>query len=174
MMMKMLEAGGLEVLVDRIRTPDQDNPNGYYEYEMVKTLQEGNTDWLQNAVGKVVKIIATLIPYLPKSYNYSIIFMQRVLPEILASQLKMLSNRGKDPGTVDVELMGSIYEKHLRTVNSWVERHANVRRIDVHHHDLILDPGPQILRIKGFLGQELDLENMQKAIDSNLYRQRRP
>ena len=32
MMMKMLEAGGMQVLTDNIRTPDEDNPKGYYEF----------------------------------------------------------------------------------------------------------------------------------------------
>jgi hypothetical protein len=173
LMMKMLESGGLEVLVDHLRKADEDNPNGYYEYEKVKTLDAGNVDWLPEAVGKVVKIIATLIPYLPESYNYSIIFMQRVLPEILASQLKMLSNLGKDPDAVDVSLMTGIYEKHLKAVNNWVENHANVRRLDVQHHDLILDPMPQILRINEFLGRNLDSESMQRAVDPKLYRQRK-
>ena len=31
MAMKMLEAGGLEIVVDNIRTADEDNPKGYYE-----------------------------------------------------------------------------------------------------------------------------------------------
>ena len=36
MMMKMLEAGGMELLTDGIRTADEDNPQGYYEFERVK------------------------------------------------------------------------------------------------------------------------------------------
>lgn len=30
MMMKILEAGGLSVLTDELRTADEDNPKGYY------------------------------------------------------------------------------------------------------------------------------------------------
>ena len=40
MLMKMLEAGGLPVVADGIRTADEDNPKGYYEDERVKGLAE--------------------------------------------------------------------------------------------------------------------------------------
>ena len=38
-MMRMLESGGMPVLIDRVREADIDNPRGYYEYEAVKTLK---------------------------------------------------------------------------------------------------------------------------------------
>lgn len=37
LMMKMLEAGGIEPVTDNIRGADLDNPKGYYEFEKVKT-----------------------------------------------------------------------------------------------------------------------------------------
>jgi hypothetical protein len=58
MMMKMLAEGGLPVLTDSIRTADEDNPNGYFELEVVKQLSEGQKDWLAGADGKIVKVIA--------------------------------------------------------------------------------------------------------------------
>ena len=36
MMMKVLEAGGMPVMVDGIRSADDDNPKGYYEFERVE------------------------------------------------------------------------------------------------------------------------------------------
>ena len=38
MMMQMLEAGGIEVVVDDIRKADQDNLKGYYELEKIKRV----------------------------------------------------------------------------------------------------------------------------------------
>ena len=58
MMMKMLEAGGIPVLVDNLRTPDPDNPEGYYEYERVKDLDKDDTQWVGQAEGKVIKVIS--------------------------------------------------------------------------------------------------------------------
>ena len=65
MMMKMLEAGGLQVYVDNLRTPDADNPEGYYEYERVKQLDKGDMAWVKDARGQVVKVISALLEYLP-------------------------------------------------------------------------------------------------------------
>ncbi|HEY5984333.1 MAG TPA: hypothetical protein VIU38_12760, partial [Anaerolineales bacterium] len=41
MMMKMLAEGGLQVVTDAVRSADEDNPNGYFEFEPVKKLAEG-------------------------------------------------------------------------------------------------------------------------------------
>lgn len=65
MMMKMLKSAGLEILTDNLRTADEDNPKGYYEFERVKKLKEGDFDWLLMARGKVVKVISALLEYLP-------------------------------------------------------------------------------------------------------------
>lgn len=174
MMMKMLEAGGMKVLEDNIRVADQDNPRGYFEYERVKALPEGDTSWLADAVGKVVKIVTYFIPYLPDTYHYNIVFMHRAMPEILASQLAMLSNRGKNPDEVDMEMMTNVFEKHVRQVDEWVKKQKNVRRIDVWHGDLMSDPVPQIIRINDFFNGVLDMNRMHQVIDPNLYRHKMP
>ena len=43
LMMKMLEAGGMEVLVDNIRAADIDNPRGYHEFEPVKQTKNDSS-----------------------------------------------------------------------------------------------------------------------------------
>src|SRR5687768_1736541 len=96
MMMKMLEAGGLEPVVDHVRKPDEDNPKGYYEFERVKAL-ENDREWLPEAKGKFVKVISMLLRHLPADHRFKVIFMQRNMPEVLASQKKMLVRRGEDP-----------------------------------------------------------------------------
>src|ERR1700761_4043280 len=56
LMMKMLEAGGLPVLVDNLREADIDNPRGYYEFEPVKALKS-DASWVGPALGKAVKMV---------------------------------------------------------------------------------------------------------------------
>ncbi|MEJ2599801.1 MAG: hypothetical protein P8Z00_15815, partial [Anaerolineales bacterium] len=46
MMMKMLEAGGMPILTDNKRTADENNPKGYYEFERVKKLKDGDVAWV--------------------------------------------------------------------------------------------------------------------------------
>jgi hypothetical protein len=77
MMMKMLAAGGLEIVTDNLREPNVDNPKGYFEFERVKKLPDGDTAWLVDAQGKVVKIISALLKHLPAGYTYKVLFMQR-------------------------------------------------------------------------------------------------
>ena len=102
MAMKMLEAGGMPILADGIRTADISNPKGYYEYEPVKELDKGgDVAWLAEARGKAVKIISFLLTWLPETYDYRVIFMQRDLREVLASQNAMLAHRGEAPGAAD-------------------------------------------------------------------------
>ena len=38
MMMSMLQAGGMELVVDGERTADEDNPKGYFELERIKKI----------------------------------------------------------------------------------------------------------------------------------------
>jgi len=85
MMMRMLEAAGIQPLTDHIRTADSDNLKGYYEFERVKKLKEGDVAWLSDAQGKAVKIIAALLIELPSNYEYHVLFMRRKMEEILAS-----------------------------------------------------------------------------------------
>ncbi len=172
MMMKMLEAGGMSILTDHIRTPDEDNPQGYYEYERVKKLKEDNT-WLGEARGKVVKIISQLLFYLPPTYHYKVIFMRRKMEEILASQRQMLIRRGKPTDTVSDERMAELFRQHLRRVEAWLDERPNMDVIYVDYNEVLRDPLPHVKRVNEFLGHALDVENMLSVVDPALYRQRR-
>ncbi len=174
MMMKMLEAGGIPPLTDHLRTPDEDNPKGYYEFERVKKLRAGDTAWLPQARGKAVKVIAALLPYLPDTYRYKVLFMRRAMPEILASQRKMLLRRGEDPDKMDDAELARLFEKHLRHVAAWLAVQPHIACLDVHYNQVLQDPRPHVERIRAFLGRPLDTEAMCAVVDPTLYRQRVP
>lgn len=61
MIMRMLDAGGMPLVVDNIRKPDKDNIRGYYEYERVKKIKDGDISWLRDCRGKAVKIVSPLL-----------------------------------------------------------------------------------------------------------------
>lgn len=172
MMMKMLEAGGLPVLTDNIRVANEDNPKGYYEFERVKKLPDGDTAWLDQAVGKVVKIITQLVIHLPDSHSYRVLMMRRSIPEILASQAKMLERRGEAGGDVSDEQMTELFEKHLKQVYAWMDQQSNLEYIDVDYNQTLGDPVSTIERIQAFLGDDLDAAAMAQVVDPNLYRNR--
>lgn len=172
LMMNMLAAGGVKPLTDALRTADDDNPVGYFEFEDVKKLIQGENSWLARSNGKAVKVISTLLPYLPDGYNYRIIFMRRAMEEVLASQRKMLVHRGEDPNKISDAQMAEYFEKNLEQSARWLNSHPNARWIDINYKQLIADPKPLVAEINRFLGGGLDEDKMLTAIDPSLYRNR--
>lgn len=172
MMMKILDAGGLEILTDHIRTADDDNPKGYYEFEIVKQLPAKDFKWLETASGKGVKIISFLLQYLPKNYQYKIIFMRRSIHEILASQTQMLSRRGENSNTDD-DQMENTYQEHLKRTRVWLANQSNIQVLYIDYNELIKDPQKSINQVHEFLQLPLDLAKMLEVPDASLYRQRK-
>ncbi len=171
MIMKILEAGGLKPLTDNIRTADEDNPKGYYEFERVKKLPD-DTAWLKDAKGKVVKILAELVTYLPNDHNYKIIFIERNLKEIIESQRKMLVRRGKDPDIVPDEELILLFKKALKLMDNWINTQPNIEVLYVNYNEILVDPKECILEINEFFNNELDEPRMVSEIDKKLYRNR--
>ncbi|MCL4262960.1 MAG: sulfotransferase domain-containing protein [Anaerolineae bacterium] len=172
MMMKMLEAGGILPLTDQIRAADDDNPKGYYEFERVKQLDKGDTTWIADAQGKAVKVISQLLRHLPADQEYRVIFMRRHMDEILASQKKMLVNRGEDPNRVSDEELTRLFEKHLANTTQWLDQQPNIKTLYLHYSDVLADPRPAANQINTFLDGRLDVQTMAISVDATLYRNR--
>jgi len=172
MIMKMLEAGGIPVIIDGIRTADEDNPKGYYEDERVKNLaQEKDKSWLAASRGRAIKIISYLLKELPASYNYDVLFIRRDLAEVLASQSKMLARRGEPAGASD-ERMVELYEGDLWKANYLMKHAAHFRVLEIHYRRILENPRSEAERINAFLGGMLDVEKMTGVVDPALYRNR--
>lgn len=171
MMMRMLVEGGLTAATDGIRRADDDNPNGYYELEVVKQLREGNSAWLAEADGKAVKVISSLLEYLPPDYHYKIIFMERDSRETLASQKKMLDHRGQ-PSRMSDEEMEQQFRQHLASIKPWLVRQPNVELYSVNYNALLAEPAVVCEQIVNFLGLPLDQSRMLAVPDRQLYRNR--
>jgi hypothetical protein len=171
MAMKMLEAGGMKIVTDGVRTADEDNPKGYYEFEPVKDLHKADDhSWLKGARGKVVKIISYLLKSLPDTNNYKVLFMNRDLREIVASQNKMLVRRGESSETSD-ERMIELFEKDLNDARFFLRR----RQFDVmelHYRETLETPRVLARKIVEFIGEPLDVEKMAGVVDMQLYRNR--
>jgi hypothetical protein len=171
MMMRMLEAGGLEVLTDNIRTADKDNPKGYYEFERVKQLDH-DTAWLDDAKGRVVKIISQLLQELPAGWMYKVVFMHRAMDEILASQRRMLVRRGEATDKISDEQMAALFCKHLEKVKNWLDQQPNFDVIHVSYNEVLERPHEEAKRVNSFFDHQLDVGAMTRVVDPTLYRQR--
>ena len=165
MMMQMLLAGGADILTDNLREKDQNNPNGYLEYEKVKGMAN-DVSWLNEAVGKVVKIISHQLKFLPNNFNYKIIFMKRELAEVLKSQQIML---GKNPEVFPTKLAETFQIQQDRVL-SVIHGEPNMEILVVDYANAIANPEEEAENVNAFLGGDLDIIKMTEAIDKNLYR----
>ncbi len=172
MMMNLLNAGGIDLVVDNIRKADTDNPKGYFEFEKVKQLQKDNT-WMANAHNKAVKVISMLLNKLPNNYRYKVIFMERNIKEIMASQQKMLARLGNGPqnGTNDIELTKK-FNIHLHWIKNWIKKQPHMDVLYVNYNQTIKNPNEVIRKITTFLPNTLNAKNMAFVVDQNLYRQK--
>ncbi len=171
LMMQMLEAGGLPALTDNLRTADPDNPKGYYELAAVKQL-ERDSSWIASAVGKVIKVVAPLLRHLPADHCYKIVFMQRDLEEVLASQRQMLERRGRPVPNED-EAMAAAFRRHLVELEAWLAQQPNIQVLYTVYGALLDQPAVECNRVNAFFGGVLDTVAMAQVIDQALHRQQR-
>jgi predicted AlkP superfamily phosphohydrolase/phosphomutase/tetratricopeptide (TPR) repeat protein len=173
LMMQMLAAGGLAPLTDGKRPPDEDNPEGYFEWEDIRKLPK-NPTLIEQADGKVVKVISMLLPHLPRHHRYRLIWMERPVEEIAASQRRMTERRRASLPTASLEHLATLLGKHrdrtLLDLAAW----SNFAVLQVNYPALVHDPSSWIARLVEFLGPER-LPNpgaMRQVIKPSLHRQR--
>jgi len=172
LMMSALKAGGMPLLVDGVRQSDDNNPKGYFEYERVKKLAKGDSEWLFKAQGKAVKIISALLEYLPDEYHYQVIFMERDIEEILASQKRMLErNDKKAESPVADEAMKQYYQAHLSEIKAWLQKKDWIRCMFVSYNDILFDPEKVFSQVTHFSDHDLDSGAMAEVVEPSLYRE---
>lgn len=173
MTMGMLQAGGVAILSDGVRTPDESNPKGYFEFEPVQRLAVApDSSWLVAARGKAVKVVSSLLSYLPHTYEYRVIFMHRDLREVVASQDKMIAQRGTDGGAASEEALVQLYDRHLQQVRRMLVERPCFTTLDVEYRTALANPAEEAHRISAFLGGTLEVEEMRRTVDRALYRNR--
>jgi len=170
-MMQMLAAGGMPVLTDGLRQADIENLRGYYEWEPAKLLPQ-QPQRIQEAEGKAVKVISQLLFALPSDRQYQIIFMERALTEVVASQTEMIRRKQTSASALSSAAMIAALEVHLNQVNAWLAGRGNIFVHRVKHADVISMPAVVADGVREFLNCPLDVEAMAAQVDTTLYRQR--
>lgn len=186
MMMQMLAAGGIPILSDGVRTPDDSNPEGYYEFEPVKALEQGgDTAWVADARGRAVKVVSSLLRYLPDTSDYRILFMQRHLDEVIDSQDTMLARAGAAqdaapgptsgpaPSAVSHDEVRALYRAHLDQTRLLLRARPELVTLDVEHRRAVDDPLAVAREVEAFLGRSMDVARMAAAVRPALHRNRR-
>lgn len=163
MLMRMLQAGGVPILSDGRRRPDEHNPYGYFEYERVKTIS-CDVSWVDLAAGHAVKVVAPLLMHLPVGQPYAVIFMHRDLHSVFQSQERMLLQRGSEPA--QAEDWVSCLEKIEREADAWCAATGNCRTMHLNYEFATEQPVRVCEEIDSFLGLPLDLIRMADAVDT--------
>jgi hypothetical protein len=171
LMMQMLVAGGLTPLADGRRAPDGNNPRGYFEWEKAKSLPRELT-LIGEAEGKVVKIISTLLLSLPNTFSYKVIFMERALAEVVASQAAMIQKLGTRGASISSDAMSQALQAHVRQVKASLRLRPEMAVCWMDHQQVLRAPYAAATGLQGFLAIRLDLRAMASQVDLSLYRQR--
>jgi hypothetical protein len=166
LMMQILNNAGLPILHDQNRKSDINNPEGYFELDAVKGIVADNS-FLEEAPGKVVKIVSPLPIYMDPKYNYRVVFMRRDLEEILRSQEKMLNKNQVS----EREKYRTIYEFHLKKTYKFFKDNS-IPYIDVNYNELMKEPTSSINKLNQFLGGQHSEDEMLMAVRPELYRNR--
>jgi predicted AlkP superfamily phosphohydrolase/phosphomutase/tetratricopeptide (TPR) repeat protein len=171
LMMQLLVAAGREALTDGKRSADADNPLGYYEFAQVLDLAK-DVSWIPQARGKVVKIVAQLLPHLPRHEHYQVIFMERRLGEVIASQRAMLERQGRRGAELDEPTLAETYLVQLARLRKQMATRPEVRALTINYGDLLADPAASVTRLAQFLGDPFDAVKAAATVRPELQRQR--
>lgn len=168
MMMQMLEAGGIPVLTDRVREADTDNPRGYYEHEWIKKMTS-NTNWLKGSRGKAVKIVAQLLPSLRQGEHYRVVFMERPLKSVIASQDKMLERLERTGSRLSEQRLAQTYARQVNGIRNILSMHQDkIHILSVKYCDALDNPDKIAAQVNNFLGGQLNEVAMVASIDASL------
>ncbi len=170
MMMQMLRAGGVAPFTDGLRTADEDNPRGYLEHEQATRLHR-EVSWIPEARGKAVKIVAQLLPYLPRGAAYRVVFLHRDLSEVAASQRAMLERLGRAGAALSQEDLIRSYAGDLQRVQEWLRGRAEIAVLAVNYHDALAEPEPTARRLAEFFGEPFDIGAAASEVSAGLRRQ---
>ena len=173
MIMQMLAAGGLPILTDGLRGPDTDNPRGYFEDERVKHLHK-DAAWLTEARGRAIKIVAPLLPYLPSGLACRVIFIERHLSEVLASQDQMLERRGEQvQHTPERQTrLCDEYSRQVQALKVLLARRPGLDVLFLKREEILRDSRAAAEAMNRFLGGTYNVAAMAAEVDPQLHRQR--
>ena len=171
LMMQILQAGGLPLMTDAKRLADEDNPEGYYEWEEIKKLAK-NPRLIEPAAGKAVKVISALLPSLPGKHRYKILYMVRPTAQVVDSQWAMLARQGKMPKSEKTHLI-EVQESHSRQIREVLKKSDRVEMLEIDFPSLITNPQSILEQLKEFLGEAfIPGPKVEACVKPALHRQR--
>lgn len=119
---------------------------------------------------KVIKIVAPIIKYIPLNYKYKVVWVERSIDEIAASQEKMLDRMQKEKtGLNDLKLN---LENSSQSSLSWLENRQNVSLLKIKHAEIIKNPKLSLIKLNAFFDNTLLVNKMADCVNPQLYREK--
>lgn len=154
--MQLLEAAGLSLARDGERAADPDNPRGYHELAAVKRIRS-DASFLDACRGRVVKVVAPLLSELRDDDRgrpaHRVLFVERAMSEVLASQRVMLARRGEPVAPGSDEALARAFEAALARARTWLAERPSIDVLFVDHATLVARPAIAIEAIAAFLAR---------------------
>lgn len=166
LMMQILEKSEISLLYDDKRLKDNSNPEGYYELEAVKRIVADNS-FLDEAIGKAIKIVSPLPMFINLKHKYKVIFMRREMDEILRSQEVMLN---KDQMN-ERDKFKMIYDLHLKKTYRFLKENE-IPFLDINYSELVNNPKDEIQNLILFCNINTSEEELISVVKPDLYRNR--
>ena len=152
MMMRMLSLAGIEVIADEQMTQPQHKHDPYGCLEMKNVGKEVQALSEAETANKAVKIVCPYATWIPVDRPVKAIFMQRDVNEIVTSLLAMKN----------------IWDEDIVESIAWTRGYLKYNEIPtqiVKYIDAIKYPKATARLVSEFLGADLDIDTMAKAID---------
>jgi predicted AlkP superfamily phosphohydrolase/phosphomutase/tetratricopeptide (TPR) repeat protein len=173
LMMQILKAGGIDPMTDGARQADDDNPEGYWEWEDIKKLPK-NPRLIDQTVGKAVKVITALLPHLPRPHRYKIIYMVRPTAQVVASQQSMLERNGRSPSAETSHLI-ALQDRLSQQVRQAIASSDRADALEVSYPELMENPDKVFEQLAQFLpGRFRSSPSVFACIKPDLFRHREP
>jgi predicted AlkP superfamily phosphohydrolase/phosphomutase/tetratricopeptide (TPR) repeat protein len=171
LMMQMLKAAGLPLLTDEARCPDASNPRGYHEHERIRKLAlERDCTWLCHHIGQAAKIVAPLLSLVPEELPLKIIFMERAIEEVLASQRKMLQREQRQGAVSSDDSLAHFYACQMEGINTLLAARPNWELLPVAFRDAVHEPESVARKVLWFLNHEANPRLLAQIAEPKLYR----
>lgn len=171
LLMQLLKDAGKDLLTDEVKKRDEFNENGYYEYSPTKS--GSNDNWLEKAVGKVVRLDPAQLMELPRNYQYKIVWVERNINEILTSQQKMAGLPGYSKNSFPAGL-DSINKNQQKIIDDWMKSRPHLDVLFVNYNELLKEPEEELEALCRFIGIQDTVKLLEtKVINRELYKERR-
>lgn len=151
LMMSKIKKAGLTLYADDSKPADAFNPEGYFEHKDLSSIRFDKQFFKRVDENSVIKVYASELPFLPRKYNYKIIFMERDTMEILESRRKMMDIKNKQ--TISVVPIIKL-ERQKKRISKWLSEQNNIDSHVVHFNALKNEGESQVKEVIKFLELE--------------------